>query len=95
MMINSSGVAIRINVRDISVTSRSAMGVTLMRTNEEQKVVAITKISGSDEDEVIQEELVLDEEGNPIVSEVTEENLEVNEENIEVIQENSDETTEE
>lgn len=45
MLINSSGVAIRINVSDISVTSRSAMGVTLMRTNEEEKVVAITKIS--------------------------------------------------
>lgn len=45
MLINSSGVAIRINVSDISVTSRSAMGVTLMRTNEDEKVVAITKIS--------------------------------------------------
>ena len=44
MLINSSGVAIRINVNDISVTSRSAMGVTLMRTNEDEKVVAITKI---------------------------------------------------
>ncbi|KJZ89799.1 DNA gyrase subunit A [Clostridium sp. IBUN62F] len=32
MLINSSGVAIRINVADISVTNRSAMGVTLMRT---------------------------------------------------------------
>lgn len=45
MLINSSGVAIRINVNDISVTSRSAMGVTLMRTNDDEKVVAITKIS--------------------------------------------------
>ena len=44
MLINSSGVAIRINVSDISVTSRSAMGVTLMRTNEDEKVVAIAKI---------------------------------------------------
>ncbi|MGL4772115.1 MAG: DNA gyrase subunit A [Clostridium sp.] len=61
MMINSSGVAIRINVRDISVTNRSAMGVTLMRTNEEQTVVAIAKISGSEEDD-IQEELPIAEE---------------------------------
>ncbi|OOM11064.1 DNA gyrase subunit A [Clostridium saccharobutylicum] len=52
MLINSSGVAIRINVSDISVTSRSAMGVTLMRTNEAEKVVAITKIlSSNDSDE--------------------------------------------
>lgn len=50
MLINSSGVAIRINVKDISVTSRSAMGVTLMRTSEEEKIVAITKILASDED---------------------------------------------
>lgn len=63
MLINSSGVAIRINVSDISVTSRSAMGVTLMRTTEEEKVVAIAKILGgydseeqSDESEGIVEE---------------------------------------
>ncbi|MDU2851993.1 MAG: DNA gyrase subunit A, partial [Clostridium sp.] len=48
MLINSSGVAIRINVKDISVTGRSAMGVTLMRTNEDEKVVAVAKISGSE-----------------------------------------------
>ena len=47
MLINTSGVAIRINVSDISVTSRSAMGVTLMRTTEEEKVVAIAKISSN------------------------------------------------
>ncbi|HDR5055901.1 TPA: DNA gyrase subunit A, partial [Bacillus anthracis] len=41
MLINTSGVAIRINVSDISVTSRSTMGVTLMRTTEEEKIAAI------------------------------------------------------
>ena len=51
MLINSSGVAIRINVSDISVTSRSAMGVTLMRTTEDEKVVAIAKILNSDDSE--------------------------------------------
>ncbi|MCI7443050.1 MAG: DNA gyrase subunit A [Clostridium sp.] len=56
MLINSSGVAIRINVSDISVTSRSAMGVTLMRTNEDEKVVAITKIS-SDVDKEIEDNI--------------------------------------
>ena len=49
MLINSSGIAIRINVSDISVTSRSAMGVTLMRTSEDEKVVAIAKILSSDD----------------------------------------------
>ncbi|MEW8956775.1 DNA gyrase subunit A [Clostridium sp.] len=55
MLINSSGVAIRINVQDISITSRSAMGVRLMRTIEEQKIVAIAKIT-INEDELQEEE---------------------------------------
>ncbi|GIM28884.1 DNA gyrase subunit A [Clostridium polyendosporum] len=59
MLINSSGVAIRINVRDISVTSRAAMGVTLMRTSEEEKVVAIAKIPASEDN-------TEDEEGSGI-----------------------------
>jgi len=50
MLINSSGVAIRINVAGISVTSRSAMGVTLMRTTDEEKVVAIAKILNNDDE---------------------------------------------
>lgn len=49
MLINSSNVAIRLNVSDISTTSRNAMGVTLMKTEEEQKVVAIAKINCSEE----------------------------------------------
>ena len=51
MLINTSGVAIRINVSDVSVTSRATMGVRLMRTSEEEKIVAIAKISGSETDE--------------------------------------------
>ena len=75
MLVNSSGVAIRINVADISVTSRSAMGVTLMRTNDDEKVVAIAKILSSEESN---EELA-DEKGNDkIVSDV--DNNSVNEE---------------
>lgn len=50
MLINSNGVAIRINVADISITSRSAMGVKLMRTLEDEAVVAIAKISGTDKE---------------------------------------------
>ena len=60
MLINTSGVAIRINVSDISVTSRSTMGVTLMRTTEEEKIAAIAKISGSIDDK--EEQLTLDSE---------------------------------
>ena len=65
MLINTSGVAIRINIEDVSVTGRATMGVKLMRTLEEEQVVAITKIS-SDENEKsdneMQTELLIDEE---------------------------------
>lgn len=49
MLINNNNVAIRINVSDISVTSRNAMGVTLMRSLEDEKVVAIAKIHSTEE----------------------------------------------
>ncbi|WPC41929.1 DNA gyrase subunit A [Clostridium sp. JS66] len=56
MLVNSSNVAIRLNVSGISTTSRNAMGVTLMRTDEEQKVVAIAKINYDENVEKIDEE---------------------------------------
>lgn len=52
MLINSNGVAIRINIDEVSVTSRSAMGVKLMRTLEDEQVVAIAKISGTEVEEL-------------------------------------------
>lgn len=71
MLINNKGVAIRINVSDISVTSRSAMGVKLMRTLEDEAVVTIAKISGDTNEE--EEEITLldeSEDTNIIVEEV-------------------------
>ena len=59
MLINTSGVAIRINISDISVTSRATMGVKLMRTGEEEEVVAITKITNIDNEDK-EEQLVLE-----------------------------------
>lgn len=50
MLINNNNVAIRINVAGISTTSRNAMGVTLMRSLEDEKVVAIAKICSSGEE---------------------------------------------
>ncbi|MPQ43884.1 DNA gyrase subunit A [Clostridium tarantellae] len=62
MLVNSKGVAIRINAADISVTSRSAMGVKLMRTLEDETVVTIAKISSNDNEEEIN---LTNEENNP------------------------------
>ncbi|MBP1744268.1 MAG: gyrase, subunit [Firmicutes bacterium] len=59
MLINNNNVAIRINVADISTTSRNAMGVTLMRSLEDEKVVAVAKICSNGEVEA--EEAVTEE----------------------------------
>lgn len=66
MLVNSSDVAIRINVSDISQTSRNAMGVKLMRTEEEEKIVTIAKIKNEDniEEESIEEEKLENKEKN-------------------------------
>ncbi|AJD31547.1 DNA gyrase subunit A [Clostridium sporogenes] len=80
MLVNSGDVAIRINVSEISKTSRNAMGVKLMRTSEEEKIVAIAKIKSEDiiEEEILNEENVNEENVNE--ENVNEEN--VNEENV-------------
>lgn len=61
MLINSNDIAIRINVSDISVTGRSAMGVTLMRSGEEVKIQAIARINAED---VIAEDVEVSEQEN-------------------------------
>jgi DNA gyrase subunit A len=69
MLINSSGVAIRINVADISVTSRSTMGVTLMRTGEEEQIVALAKIASSEDDDKENDGMISSEDGEDFDSE--------------------------
>ncbi|MEG2353887.1 MAG: DNA gyrase subunit A [Clostridium sp.] len=49
MLINSNGVAIRLNISAISSTGRNAMGVRLMRNDEDDQVVAIAKINCIDD----------------------------------------------
>lgn len=56
MLINTSGVAIRLNASNISVTGRNTMGVTLMKTTEEEKVVAIAKINMDESVEAVEED---------------------------------------
>ncbi len=45
MLITNSGKIIRISVKDVSVLGRATQGVTIMRTNENEKVVSIEKFS--------------------------------------------------
>ncbi|SMC28402.1 DNA gyrase subunit A [Clostridium acidisoli DSM 12555] len=63
MLINSNDIVIRINVSDISTTSRNAMGVTLMRKSQDEQVVALAKID-SEEDNLNLEEDNIEQEDN-------------------------------
>lgn len=57
MIINSNGIIIRLEVKDISKTGRNTLGVTLMKTNGDEKIVSIAKINiNDDDDEEIQDE---------------------------------------
>ena len=55
MLISADGTIIRMDVNEISILSRVTQGVTLMRTSEDNKVVALARISAdakdNDEDE--------------------------------------------
>ncbi|MGG7165697.1 DNA gyrase subunit A [Clostridium ihumii] len=69
MLINSDGIIIRLNVSDISTTSRNTMGVTLMKTGEDINIVAIAKINYTEPTEVQME----------IETEIENENIDDNE----------------
>lgn len=56
MLINSDGIIIRLNVSDISTTSRNTMGVTLMKTGEDVNIVAIAKINYTESEKDNKEE---------------------------------------
>ncbi len=57
IVINSSGVVIRTAVNSIAVHGRAAVGVKVMKTNEETKVVAVVKVkSEKEEEQIINEE---------------------------------------
>lgn len=49
MIINASGIMIRMAVEDISVLSRNTQGVKLMRVEEDERVVAIAQIARKDD----------------------------------------------
>ena len=86
MLINNKGIAIRINIDDISRTGRTASGVKLMRSAEDESIVAIAKIgSREDIDQDMPEILIPDEledleeellEGMEEVDELEDDNLE-------------------
>ena len=50
MIINDSGVAIRISINNIRVAGRNTQGVTLIRVPKDEVIKSIAKISNVDEE---------------------------------------------
>jgi DNA gyrase subunit A len=55
MMINNQGIAIRLEVKNISSMGRSAQGVRLQRLNDDEKVVTIAKMIAAEEEDAGEE----------------------------------------
>ncbi|MDA3779652.1 MAG: DNA gyrase subunit A [Bacteroidales bacterium] len=56
MIINHSGITIRLKVSDIRVTGRATQGVKLINLAKNDIIAAVTHVSDEDEDEIINEE---------------------------------------
>lgn len=67
-----SGITIRMPVSQISEQGRATQGVKLIRVDEGDEIAAITKLDEKEEED----EVILDEAGNVIVSETTTDNVE-------------------
>jgi len=84
MVINKSGITIRIGVDTLREMGRATQGVKIIRLREDDSIASVAKVSKFKNEE----EVELDEEGNPIISEETDEQSEKPEDT------NSDENTE-
>jgi DNA gyrase subunit A len=85
MIINKSGLTIRMNVADLRVMGRATQGVRLINIKGNDSIAAVTKVMKEDESEIL-----YDEDGNIIVVETSEEM----EDNSEISEENNDEDKE-
>jgi DNA gyrase subunit A len=61
MVINKSGITIRIGVDTLRVMGRATQGVKIIRLRDEDSIASVAKVSKFEEDEVL-----LDDEGNVI-----------------------------
>ena len=60
MIINKSGIAIRMAVEDLRVMGRATQGVRLIKVREDDSIAAVAKVMNDDE------EVAIDEDGNVI-----------------------------
>ena len=61
MLISSDGTIIRLKVDDVSLLGRATQGVTLMRMDEESKLVSVARVAPENEDENAEGEGEVDE----------------------------------
>ena len=91
MVINKSGITIRIGVDTLREMGRATQGVKVIRLRDNDSIASVAKVSKFKEED----EVELDEDGNPIVIEETTETTEVNNETKSVDSpENSDDNNE-
>ena len=92
MVINKSGITIRIGVDTLREMGRATQGVKIIKLRDNDSIASVAKVSKFKQEEEIAE---LDEEGNPIISEEVSENEMENtsdsSENTEENQENNNE----
>ena len=62
MIINKSGIAIRMEVSSLRVMGRATQGVKIIRLRDDDSIASVAKVSKFEEDE----EISLDDEGNII-----------------------------
>jgi len=72
MIINKSGVAIRLQLSDLRTMGRNTQGVRLINLKGNDEIAAVAKVIRQDEED----EVELDENGDPIVPEPTSEDSE-------------------
>ncbi len=75
MIINRSGITIRMSMAELRVMGRATQGVRLINLRGNDSIAAVAKVDALEEDEVL-----LDEEGNPIEPIVSETNEETTDE---------------
>ena len=71
MIINKSGVMIRMAVSDLRVMGRATQGVRLIKMKDTDEIASVAKVTKEEEEE---DEVLLDENGDIIVSENTDAN---------------------
>ena len=60
MIINKSGIIIRLAVADLRVIGRATQGVKLIRLDDGDEIAAITKLTEHDEEETIENGIIND-----------------------------------